>query len=322
LPKDKQVSHLSIFNTTKVSFIIYQTAAGELIFANITNGLLTIGLLQIDFHSLDFIFYFHVMFKSAILLICAFVCMCSTEAQIKKKIKKGRRNKSESQFMLDENYLQAEWEIGHESITDDLSTTIYPNLAVRYGINKQLEVNAEISFVTASDQTAQQKNTTGIEPISLGFNYLLLNETKKQPAIIFSAQVAIPFLAGNNFTANYFAPAIELIIEKVVSPRIIIAASGGAFWDGFLPNPSFIYNGAASYSFTKQWMLTTEWFGFVNGGLPLHNTDINLSYALNKRVQFGITSGIGLTYAAHNSYFAINGVWGCSLRRRKLIKGF
>jgi hypothetical protein len=283
---------------------------------NIAIGLLMTEVLNFDFNSNDFIIYFHTMFKSAILLIAAFVCISSTDAQIKKKIKKGRRNKSESQFMLDVGYLQAEWEIGHESITDDLSTTVYPNLAVRYGINKQLELNAELSFVTANDQTSLQKNTSGIEPISLGINYLLRSETKKGPAIVFSAQVAIPFLAGKNFTASYFAPAIELIVEKVVSPRIIIAASGGAFWDGFLPKPSFIYNAAASYNFNKQWMLTTEWFGFVNGGLPLHNTDINISYALNKRVQFGITSGIGLSPAAHKSYFAINGLWGCSLRKK------
>jgi hypothetical protein len=288
----------------------------QLVVANITNGLLTAGLLKFDSNSHDFIFYFHAMFKSAILLIAAFVCISSIDAQIKKKIKKGRRNKSESQFMLEEKLLQAEWEIGHESMTDDLSTTVYPNLAVRYGINKQLEVNAEISLVTASDQTALQKNTSGIEPIALGINYLLRSETKKGPAIVFSAQIAVPFMASNILAASYFAPAIELIVEKVINPRIIIAASGGAFWDGFLPRPSFIYNAAASYNITKQWMISTEWFGFVNAGPTLHNTDINLSCAINKRVQLGITSGIGLSPAAHKSYFAINGVWGCSLRKK------
>lgn len=256
------------------------------------------------------------MFKAVLLLIFSFVCMCCTDAQIKKKIKKGRRNKSESQFMLGKDYLQAEWEIGHENITSDISTTVYPNLAVRYGINRHLEVNAEISFVTATDNNSQHINTTGLEPVALGINYLLRSETKTGPAIVFSVQVAIPFMAGNNFTASYFAPVIELIVEKVVSPRITIATSGGAFWDGFSPNPSFIYNAAASYNFTKKWMLTTEWFGFVNGGLPLHNTDINISYALNKQVQFGITSGIGLSPAAHKSYFSINGVLGCSLKKK------
>src|SRR5258708_5922801 len=98
------------------------------------------------------------MFKQILLMVIAIAaCTCSM-GQVKKKIKRGRRNKSESQFMLDENYLQAEWELGHETITPGLNTTVYPNLVMRYGISKQLEINTEINFLSAHDQSAPQKN--------------------------------------------------------------------------------------------------------------------------------------------------------------------
>lgn len=256
------------------------------------------------------------MFKQVILLFCA-VAVCSVSmAQVKKKIKKGRRNKSESQFMLDENYFQAEWEVGQETLTDKLNTTVYPNLVMRYGINKQFEIDAEVSLLTARDKSLQKKNTSGIEPVAIGANYLLLSETARRPAIIFSGQFAVPFLATKNFTATYWAPALELIVEKAVSQQVILAASGGAFWDGFSTHASFIYNGNISYNLTKKWALTSEWFGFING-TPQHNTDLSITYTLNKSVQFGATAGAGLSAAAHKNYIAINGVWGCSTKRKR-----
>ena len=138
------------------------------------------------------------MFKQVILLFCA-VAVCSVSmAQVKKKIKKGRRNKSESQFMLDENYFQAEWEVGQETLTDKLNTTVYPNLVMRYGINKQFEINAEVSLLTARDKSLQKKNTSGIEPVAIGANYLLLSETARRPYYFFRS-VCSSFFSHQKF---------------------------------------------------------------------------------------------------------------------------
>lgn len=257
------------------------------------------------------------MFKHAVILLSMLAIFTCSVAQVKKKIKKGRRNKSESQFMLDKNFLQAEWEVGHETINSSVNSTVYPNLVLRYGLSKKIELNAEVNFITAHDEAAKQKTVSGVEPVSLGANLLLLSETNKTPAVIFSGQFAFPFFAGKNFTASYLAPSLELIIEKALNQKVTIAASSGAFWDGFSPTASFIYNGAVAYNVSKKWTLTSEWFGFINGGPPQHNTDISISYAPVKNLQFGITSGIGISTGAHKSYFAVNGVWGNSLRRKK-----
>jgi hypothetical protein len=240
----------------------------------------------------------------------------STQAQVKKKIKRGRRNKPESQFMLDSSYLELDWELGHETITDNLSTTVYPNLSVRYGISKRVEINAEINFITATDKAALLKNTTGTEPVLIGANYLLLGEGKNRPAIILSAQLAVPLMASKNFRANYLAPLVQVDIQKPVTQQLIFGISTGAFWDGFNPTASFIYNATVSYAFTKKWMATSEWFGFINGSPPQHNTDISVSYSFNKNVQLGFTAGTGISTTAHKNYFALNGLWGFNLKRQ------
>ncbi|MBL0183231.1 MAG: transporter [Chitinophagaceae bacterium] len=256
------------------------------------------------------------MLKRFILLTCLLCGYCFAQAQVKKKIKKGRRNKSQSQFIADKNYLQAEWEVGHETINDELSTTVYPNLTLRYGISKQLEVNAEMNFITATDRSAQPKNTTGTEPVMIGANWLLLSETKKRPAVIFSAQIAIPFLAGKNFTAKYWAPLLQVNLEKPFGQKFIVGAGSGVFWDGFLPDPSFIYNVSGTYNAGKKIALAAEFSGFINGSPPQHNADLSITYTVNKQVQLGATAGTGISPAAHKNYFGINGVWGCSLKKR------
>jgi hypothetical protein len=256
------------------------------------------------------------MARYSFLFISLFICL-SSQAQVKKKIKKGRRNKSESQFMLDKNYLEFDWEVGHENITDDLSTTVYPNLAIRYGISKNLEVNAEVNLITAKDKIAQPQNTTGIEPVMLGVNYLLMPESKTHPAVILSAQFALPFMASKNFRANYLAPLLQANCEQPVGKKIVLGFSGGAFWDGFVTTPTYIYNANAQYTFSKKWMATSEWFGFINDGLPQHNTDLSVTYSFNKNVQLGITGGTCISATAHKNYLSINGVWGMSMKKKK-----
>ena len=219
--------------------------------------------------------------------------------------------------MLDKNYLELDLEIGHETVTNILSTTVYPNVAIRYGVSKRFEINAEVNVITANDKTQLQPSTTGIEPVMLGANYLLFPETTSMPAVILSAQFALPFLASKNFKANYLAPLLQANIQKPLSKKLVLGLSGGTFWDGFVNSASFIYNANAAYTFSKKWMAVSEWFGFINGGLPQHNTDLSITYVFNKKIQLGITAGTGISSAAHKNYFAVNGTWGCNIKRNK-----
>ena len=48
-----------------------------------------------------------------LIVVAAFI---TSDAQVKKKIGKGRRNKSQSQFELGKNDLDVEWQAGYKTI--------------------------------------------------------------------------------------------------------------------------------------------------------------------------------------------------------------
>lgn len=256
--------------------------------------------------------------KKAVLFLLAICTVVCAEAQVKKKIKKGRRNKSESQVALGKNDFLAEWETGHETINPGLSTTVYPNLVLHYALSDRTEINTEMNLVTAKIKTAvAQKNTTGIEPVSVGANYLLVRDTEKSPSVMLSAQLAFPFLATKSFTADHLAPSMQVNAQQaLLHQQAAIGLSSGLFWDGFSTTPSFIYNANFSYTFIKKWMITTECFGFINQEPPQNNLDASLAYIINDYVQFGFTAGMGISAAAHKNYFAINGTWGLNTAKK------
>jgi hypothetical protein len=77
------------------------------------------------------------MFAKSLLILVMGVASLSTQAQVKHKIKKSRRNKAESRFALAKNDFQAEWETGYENLNTTLSTFTYPNLTLHYGLSSR-----------------------------------------------------------------------------------------------------------------------------------------------------------------------------------------
>lgn len=254
------------------------------------------------------------------ILLLLFCLVIGAQAQTKKHIKKGRRYKSESQFALKQNDFQVEWEFGREATSSQLTTFIYPNLNLHYALSDRMEVNTEVSLVTTADQSiSPQKNTTGIEPVLIGANYQILEDTYNTPSIIVSAQLAVPFMATKDFATDHLAPVLQVDIQEAVHGKWLFGVSGGALWDGFSTTPSFIYNANSSYSITTKWMITAECFGFINQNQPQNSFDGSIVYVINDLIQFGITAGAGISSAAPKNYFAINGTWGLNTARKRHV---
>jgi Putative MetA-pathway of phenol degradation len=252
---------------------------------------------------------------AACILLFSFVC---TSAQVKKKIKKSRRSKTESQFALTKNDILFEWEAGHETFDALLSTTTLPNFVLHYGISNRLEVNIEISIVNVADRSVGVvKKTTGIEPVLAGLNYLLRKENKKGPAVTASLQLAIPFLASANFTASHLAPVLQLGIQQSLNKKITADFTPGIFWDGFATAPSYSYTTALTYKSEKKITLSAEVFGFLGHDAPQHYIDAEVDYSITKQWVIGITGGVGISSAAHKNYVGINGSYGFNTGHKK-----
>jgi hypothetical protein len=255
--------------------------------------------------------------RKTLLFLLAFCLVIGAQAQAKKKIKKGRRYKSGSDFALNKNDFQAEWEFGKETVDSQLTTIVYPNLVLHYALSDRLEVITEMSLITTKNNSnSQQTNSTGIEPVLIGANYQVLRDTYNTPSITVSGQVAVPFLATKKFAINYLAPIIQADIQEELHEKWIFSLSGGLLWDGFSTSSNFIYNASTSYTFKKKWMVTAECFGFISHNLPQNSFDGSVTYVINDLIQFGITAGAGLTSAASKNYFAVNGSWGINTSRK------
>ncbi len=252
-------------------------------------------------------------------IIGGFIFTCSfANAQVKKKIKKSRRSKTESQFALTKKDVLFEWEAGHETFDENLSTFSVPNVILHYGINNRLEANTEISFVAVADKSViPSKKITGTEPVVAGFNYLLRREDKKGPAIIASLQLAIPFAASKNFTANYWAPVLQIDLQQPLTKKITAGFTPGIFWDGFATSPSYSYTTSFTCKPVKEWVLSAEVFGFLGNYVPQHNIDAEVDYNITRHFTVGLTGGMGISSAAHKNYFAVNGSYGFNTGHKK-----
>lgn len=259
------------------------------------------------------------MVKPLSLLLVILFLFVDANAQVKKKIKKSRRNKSQSQYTLEKNEFQYEWEAGYETLNHSLQTVTYPNMVFHYGLTSKLEINSEATLLTAIDKTQPaHKNTSGIEPVAFGLNYLMIKESPTHPAVIGSFQLAIPFLATRNFAATHLAPVMQLNIRQPVLKKITIGFAPGVFWDGFSSNPSYLYNFDTDYNPSDKWQISPEIFGFISSnGAPQHNIDLEIDHKFSNKIQLGVIAGKGLSPASHKNYFAVCGVYDLHPYRNK-----
>jgi hypothetical protein len=230
---------------------------------------------------------------------------------VKKHIKRGRRNKSGHQLTLNKNSLEADWEFGYETISDTLSTFVYPNLALRYGLTEDIELNIELNPITTYQKnTGLQTKTSGFEPVFFGARYALADETKFLPEMAVSLQISPPKWATKNYQANYWAAILQYTIEKNFNSHVAITAGAGLFYDGFVQHPNWLYNLTTNYNFSSKISVGADYFGFAaRNQFPLNNIDINIGCKCNQRLTLGAIAGKGISATAHKSYFAVNGTY-------------
>lgn len=255
------------------------------------------------------------------LLLASLTWLSPAEGQVKRKIKRGRRNKSEAQLVLNPGGFQVAWEVGHEVINDSLSTFIHPNLVLRYGLRQGTDFSIEINALnTKQSGYSTKKNTPGIEPLLLGVDHVFLKETEHRPSIVGSMQLALPFAASASFKANHLGPSVQFSAGRTVRKADIASLSAGLFWDGFSTVPIYSYG----FDYLLQWSnyaASASCFGFLGSGLPQHNLDLSMFWQPSETLQLGVTAGVGLNQAAHKKYISVSGQIGFGSNRPGKEKG-
>jgi hypothetical protein len=265
------------------------------------------------FHSIAFTGATRV-FLRVFLMLAALSWLVSADGQVKRKIKRGRRNKSEAQYVLDPGGWQVEWEFGHEKINDSLSTFVHPNFVLHYGLREGTDISVEMNVLTTKvSGYGVHKSVSGVEPISLGVDHVFLKETDHRPSLIGSLQLAIPFAATGDYRASHLAPNAQLSMGRTIRKDDVASLSGGLFWDGFGTKPIYTYGLDYLFQLSK-YAAKASWFGFIGAALPEHYMDLSMYWQPNDQFQVGITGGTGLSHAAHKNYISVSGQIGFGKR--------
>jgi hypothetical protein len=95
-------------------------------------------------------------------------------------------------------------------------------------------------------------------------------------------------------------------MQHTISNKQTLSYNLGAEWDGYSPEPTFIYTLTTGYSFTEKIGGYIEFFGFIPQiEKPDHRFDGGLTYLLNPNQQLDISGGFGLSKTSPDYYVAL-----------------
>jgi len=180
---------------------------------------------------------------------------------------------------------------------------------LRFGINKKFEVRAVINANTENITGAgilSPLRRTGIQPVTLGFKYNLLEETEFLPQTTWLSHASFPFLVAGDYVAQFQSNTVfheqRLMLEKSLTDRFGIASNIG-FSGGLNGSNGFIDAGmfsfAAGYDLGRDFGIYLEYFSeFTWGGNQLYTTpyiDGGFTKLLSNDLQLDVYAGLDLS---------------------------
>ena len=199
---------------------------------------------------------------------------------------------------------------------------------LRFGINRRFEVRSVINSNTEKHDNpstvSDPDRTTGVEPLTIGFKYNLLEESNNMPQMTWLSHTTLPWLSLGDHRQPYPPQEHEqrLMLEKGITSKLRIASNIGV--SGALNGTSgYINEGmfslAAGYDLGNDWGVYIEYFTdwelaqtqlsqtpYVDGGITkLLSNDLQLDvyagYNLSETVMVlnlttGFIAGAGISY--------------------------
>lgn len=223
-------------------------------------------------------------------------------------IQTDRPDQTECPFIVPKNHFQMENGLNYERVDNSEKNFFYPTTLWKFGINENLEFRLITEFIT---NKKDEINTSGINPIKIGFKTRLLNENGLIPQTSFIGHLAIPNLATTNFATSYFAPSFRFTMQHSLSEKIALGYNLGAEWDGESAAPTFIYTLTTGFSLSEKFGAYIEIYGFAPDKEKSNHRFVGgISYNIKPNILIDFSSGVGITNNAPSYY----GSLGFSIR--------
>jgi hypothetical protein len=207
-------------------------------------------------------------------------------------IQTDRPDQTECPFIVPKNYFQAEIGFSYEKINRKSTSLLLPTCLFKYGISERFELRliAEIEM-----QDNLPGRNTGLNPVTIGFKTNLFKEKGILPAISFIGHLTLPHMASCANKNNYYAPSFRFTMQHTLGSKISLSYNLGAEWDGFTPEPTFIYTITTGFSLSDQVGSFIELYGYApQQSSPDHRLDGGFTFLINKNILVDIAAGAGL----------------------------
>ncbi len=217
-------------------------------------------------------------------------------------IQLDRPDQTESPFIVQRGYLQSENGIGLEKYNKVLNTFQLPTVLWKYGMHERFEWRL-ITEVNYLHSVGIYK--TGLLPFTFGFKTNISHAKGLLPEISFIAHVSSAKSFSKEFQTNFLAPSFRFTIQHNISKLYSLSYNLGAEWDGFSPEPYYLYTLSNGFSLSQNSGMYFEIFGYVKQkNIPDHRFDCGFTYLINNNFILDLSGGIGLSSPSPKYYFS------------------
>lgn len=229
-------------------------------------------------------------------------------AQETEPIQTDRPDQTESSAVVPKGMLQVETGFSFQKNDESGRTNTLPSTLWKYGVNENFELRLITEFIS---EKFNGETISGLSPILIGCKIKISEEKGLWPKTSFIGHISLPNVASTDFKTDYVAPDFRFTMQHTLSRRMTFGYNLGAEWDGFTPEPTFIYTVTTGLSITDKLGAYAEFFGFApQNDKADHSFDGGITYLINNNFMVDLSSGIGVTNNAPKNYIAV----GCSFR--------
>ena len=224
-------------------------------------------------------------------------------AQKIEPIQADRPDQTETPAIVPKGMFQVESGFTFQKNDNFSNTNSLPSALWKYGINENFELRLITEFLC---EKINDELFSGLNPILIGCKIKISDEKGIMPKTSFIGHISIPKLATSEFKADFFAPKFRFVMQHSLTEKLSLSYNLGAEWDGFSPEPTFIYTLTSGYMISQKLGFYAEFFGFApQNQTAYHSFDGGFTYLINNNFMVDLSSGIGLTSNAPKHYFAI-----------------
>ena len=196
-------------------------------------------------------------------------------------------------------------ETGFTFQKNDKKSTLFslPTTLWKYGVNENFELRLITEFISEENNISK---SNGFNSIYVGFKVKLTNEKGIIPKTSFISHISLPNVASSKYKTDFYAPEFRFVMQHTLNEKLSLSYNLGAEWDGFTPEPTFIYTLTTGYSISDKLGSYIELFGFgPQNDKANHSFDGGLTYLINNNFMLDLSSGVGITNNAPDYYTAI-----------------